>query len=107
MVTTKSVVNYKFCSGQGGRHGQGKLLSWVLSWVLSLPLPWLALGGMLLSVVGYAGVLCWMVMAGGGLVAMEPVYTTSKKRNIVMTVSDGCMPYSVTRWRWASLADKP
>ena len=74
-----------------------------------------ALFGKLLSVIGYAvssvvGLILYgvcMVMAAGGRVAGQPVYTTSKKRNIVMTVLGGCMPYYVTRWRWASLVVKP
>ena len=101
-------MNYRICSGQGGGSGQGKVTPWVPSWVLSLPLPWLALGGMLLPAVGYAvsSVGICEARAGGGRVTGYPVYTTSKKRYVIMTIPVGCMPYHGTRWRWTSLVVK-
>ena len=94
MVTTKSVVNYKFCSEQGGGRGKGKLPVgvWLLFCMLSV------LFGKLLSVIGYAisSVGICKVRSAGGRVAREPVYTTSKSCNTDMTVSCSRTPYCVT-----------
>ena len=48
------------------------------------------------SVVGLILYGICMVMAAGGRVAGQPVYTTSKTCYAVMTVSGGCVPYYVT-----------